>query len=202
MKLRELHLNREPLCRECMAPGEVVDHIIRINAGGKRDDPDNLQTLCSSCHNIKRGKESQEKQFSIPVTLVCGPPGAGKTFHVEQKRAAGDIIVDLDAIKSAITGMPWYYGDEDAMPFVFEARDAIIKRLYRPTVVRRAWVIGSCPQRLDRQIYESAGAKVVILDVPPEICEQRIRADSRRANQIKKWIPIIRQWWYDYERDE
>jgi 5-methylcytosine-specific restriction protein A len=64
-RLREFHLNREPLCRLCKmsgrpVPGRVVDHIRRIKAGGDPFDPANLQTLCDRCHNVKRSEEARE----------------------------------------------------------------------------------------------------------------------------------------------
>lgn len=60
-RLRQLQLNTEPLCRECGAPGRVVDHIQQISRGGERYDQDNLQTLCDSCHNKKRLEESKRE---------------------------------------------------------------------------------------------------------------------------------------------
>lgn len=59
-RLRLLHLHRYPLCVHCHQSGQVIDHIIRIKAGGKTLDPSNLQTMCHQCHNIKRSKESRE----------------------------------------------------------------------------------------------------------------------------------------------
>ena len=32
------------------------------------------------------------------IRLVCGPPGAGKTTFVGERRSDGDLVVDLDAI--------------------------------------------------------------------------------------------------------
>ena len=55
-----MHLQGEPLCRECGAAGEIVDHIKRIRAGGDHYDESNLQTLCRTCHEKKRGREAWE----------------------------------------------------------------------------------------------------------------------------------------------
>ena len=65
-KVRELQLNKEPLCRECAKKGKttlatVVDHIRPIEQGGAMLDWDNLQSLCESCHNRKSGKEKRGK---------------------------------------------------------------------------------------------------------------------------------------------
>jgi 5-methylcytosine-specific restriction protein A len=55
---RALQLRDEPLCRQCRAAGKlieavVVDHIIAIEFGGAKLDPNNLQSLCKPCHNSK-----------------------------------------------------------------------------------------------------------------------------------------------------
>lgn len=57
-KLRKMKLAEEPLCRTCGAAGRVVDHIQQISRGGMRYDMNNLQTLCSPCHDRKRVEET------------------------------------------------------------------------------------------------------------------------------------------------
>lgn len=52
-RLRVLHLQKQPLCIICQVPGEVVDHIKEISDGGCATCLDNLQTLCTACHNTK-----------------------------------------------------------------------------------------------------------------------------------------------------
>ena len=65
-KLRADQLAREPFCRECAAQGNrvratEVDHI-RPHCGDLRLflDPDNLQSLCHSCHSRKTMRENPE----------------------------------------------------------------------------------------------------------------------------------------------
>ncbi len=55
-RLRKLVLTAEPLCRMCAETGKatlatVVDHVEPVSAGGAAIDPDNLQSLCKSCHD-------------------------------------------------------------------------------------------------------------------------------------------------------
>nr|WP_243865432.1 HNH endonuclease signature motif containing protein [Paenibacillus lupini] len=54
------------MCEECtrqhrIEAGKEVDHIIELTDENKHDwniayNPDNLQLLCSTCHNIKHGR--------------------------------------------------------------------------------------------------------------------------------------------------
>lgn len=45
---------REPLCRQCGAVAEHVDHITPVARGGT-DHPANLQALCAAC-NLAKGE--------------------------------------------------------------------------------------------------------------------------------------------------
>ncbi len=63
--LRNYYIQMNPLCEACkrrdkVTAGYVIDHIKPINMGGHKTDISNLQTLCESCHNSKRGKEAWE----------------------------------------------------------------------------------------------------------------------------------------------
>lgn len=61
-KLRLVILKRDGyLCQECkrlgrLKPARDVDHIIR-KADGGTDQPSNLQSLCSPCHDAKSARE-------------------------------------------------------------------------------------------------------------------------------------------------
>lgn len=56
LKCRARKLRRSPMCERCGAPGEMVHHKKEIKAGGAALDPDNLETLCSSCHSSHHRK--------------------------------------------------------------------------------------------------------------------------------------------------
>ena len=64
--LRKSVLQNEPLCRTCKENGvikaaNVGDHIIPVRLGGSMFDFDNVQPLCTSCHNRKSANERHGK---------------------------------------------------------------------------------------------------------------------------------------------
>ena len=66
-RLRERHITQHPLCQRCERSGRVVegrdvDHIIEIEDGGSKTDPDNLQTMCVSCHRKKTAEEKRKRE--------------------------------------------------------------------------------------------------------------------------------------------
>lgn len=61
-KLRGHQLKHYPLCIECESKGLItsattVDHVKPIEAGGEALDANNVQSMCTSCHNSKSAKE-------------------------------------------------------------------------------------------------------------------------------------------------
>jgi len=58
-ELRAQHLLEHPDCVVCSEPGNEVDHIMAISAGGARLDPANLQTMCKTHHSVKTGRHDR-----------------------------------------------------------------------------------------------------------------------------------------------
>ncbi len=78
-RLRAVVLQREPTCRMCRELGKttlatVVDHIKPRREGGG-DEPENLQSLCATCHNGAKasyeatGKMRGCNEFGEPLDL-------------------------------------------------------------------------------------------------------------------------------------
>jgi 5-methylcytosine-specific restriction protein A len=64
--LRDHFIKLNPLCVECakiniFVPANIVDHIKPISEGGSELDSNNLQSLCKSCHAVKTGKETKQR---------------------------------------------------------------------------------------------------------------------------------------------
>src|SRR5262245_16942051 len=99
---------------------ELVDHIIRHRGDqALMWDESNWQPLCRPCHKVKTAQElgygagvgvdgwpiierrrfgfsipNDVKVSGIPVHLVCGAPGSGKTTFVRERAKPGDIVID------------------------------------------------------------------------------------------------------------
>lgn len=66
-KLRAIYAKRNPLCISCLGigrytPMNVVDHIKPISDGGEMYNWDNLQSLCTSCHQSKTANDMWAKK--------------------------------------------------------------------------------------------------------------------------------------------
>ena len=80
VKRRAYLLAHEPLCRECIRQGNttlatICDHIIPKSQGGT-DDMNNLQPLCTDCHDEKTARESAQAQGRVwRKRISYGPDG-------------------------------------------------------------------------------------------------------------------------------
>ena len=64
-RVRDSYHKRNPNCKMCGQPGNQVDHIKPIRAGGKKLDAKNLQTLCGKCHYKKTQKDKKRWRTKI-----------------------------------------------------------------------------------------------------------------------------------------
>ncbi len=232
-RLRALKLSVAPLCAPCEARGVIreanhVDHILAVSKGGDPfPDLQGLMSMCASCHSIKTTAVDRAGGKGVAIkgcradgtpndpnhpalrrepyraTLVCGPPASGKTTYVAQRRRAGDLVLDLDAINSALSGLDWYMAGPEILPFALNARDAILDRLSRPNDLRHAWVIAGAPKLAQRHpLAEHINARVIVLEVAAEECKMRLEADERRPlTSRSRQAAAIDDWWSSYERE-
>ena len=212
-RLRLVILGEQPLCAECAKANRItaatdVDH---VNGDATDNSRANLQGLCHACHSRKTatqdgGYGNRAKRIpdwidkpACPVTLVCGPPGSGKTTYCTTHAGQGDVVIDLDAIKAGLTGLPWYQGGDEWIGATMRARNTMLADLSRRQQ-GKAWVIVGAPIGTERRKWQALlGCDVVVMEVAAETCEARIRADTRRDDYtVKRHTRAALHWWHQY----
>lgn len=140
----------------------------------------------------------------VPLTIVCGPPGSGKTTYVEQHKALGDVVFDLDAIAITAYGKRVSLLDKDKMIDCLKIRNQGLADLMWAKAkgsCGRAWLIVSEPAAHKRQWwYDTVQPdQIVVLEAPADVCIARVRADKGHARSHDV-ASVIRKWWATYTR--
>jgi predicted kinase len=131
-------------------------------------------------------------EVSPVLTVVTGPPCAGKSTYVAEHRAVADLVIDLDAIAYAF-GYPDTQVDWDAPhPAVDAARMArahVIHALLNHSLdAGSAWIIDADPRGGIRAQYDRAGAHTVSIDPGRTVClERAARRSAATRDGIEAW---------------
>ena len=134
------------------------------------------------------------------IVMVCGPPGAGKSSYVQQRAKWGDLILDMDALYQALSGLAWYTKPEGLLPYVLAAEAGVIDVLTDYDNDVRAWIItGGADRRKRQALVNRLGATLVMLATPPGECIRRIQNDERRKDKAHLWESIVAAWWSAYQ---
>lgn len=132
----------------------------------------------------------------IPVTVICGPPGSGKSTYALEHAGPNDLIIDLDIIRAQLSGTPLYSAGDGWTSLALDKRNEMLKALATDTKHEHCWFIVSAPTQDERKTWASKlNADVVLLDVPLHECVFRIRRDERRLGQQHRMIEAAREWW-------
>lgn len=127
------------------------------------------------------------------ITLVAGPPTAGKNTYVTKNKRPGDLVVDLDALWTALGGAGSHDQPEALRPYVLDARDVVMERLWRIRDVD-AWVIATAPEAAMRQTFRNRGARVVLVMAEEPVCMARAEAERPAA-----WSDYVGHWFDRYQ---
>ena len=212
-RMRAEAFQRNPLCHgadsECEKVGRirqwaVRDHVDPLFKGGA-DSESNVQYLCDECNHKKTcrdmGTRAEFFDAAFPhdlspvlghLTIVCGPPGSGKSTYVKQKAVSGDVVLDLDDIIVEMTGSPIFTASKDQAVAGLRVRNERLTALSRSS--HKAWLIisGAGQWNRDRWAKMLGASEVIVMPTSKRECLNRIRMDTRRRarydDRIDKWF--------------
>jgi broad-specificity NMP kinase len=125
------------------------------------------------------------------ITLIAGPPCAGKTTLARRLAESGHVVIDFDDIAVRL-GSP--RGWRHPQPIITAANAVMARELaeLRARDDVTAWVIRSAPRAVLRaHLAATLGARVWLLD--PGLAECLRRARGRpygTAQEIRKWYRL------------
>lgn len=195
-KLRETVLARDGyLCQVpvpgggvCGARATHVDHIVALADGGPRWDPANCRAACAPC-NLSRGTQARAAGPTAPVTVVIGPPGAGKSTYVLDHARADDVVIDLDRLAAAVRAplsAPGHGYPQHVRHVAIGARQAAMRRAVAlpATSGARVWIVHAVPTEAQLRQYVADGWTVHVCDPLPDVVRTRITSSTRGTRHL------------------
>lgn len=123
------------------------------------------------------------------ITVVAGPPLAGKTTWVRERALAGHPVVDFDAIALALGSDHSHDHPPMVRRLAFDARRAAIDTiLAQPS--QTAWIIDTAPTPNMLRRYASARARLEVIDPGMDVVLGRLDGAGRPAwteGEIRNW---------------
>ncbi|MBB5704300.1 5-methylcytosine-specific restriction endonuclease McrA [Ochrobactrum daejeonense] len=190
----------------------VVDHIKPHRGDAALFwDMDNLQSVSKEYHDsIKQAQERADKVAAIhpkwlqpsfiPLTIVCGPAGSGKSTYVARNKGPFDLVIDLDVIASEISGEPTHGWDRDKwLNAALYRRNDMLGSLSRPSNHRAAWFIVAEPKAKHRDWWQQTlkPEAIIVLEVDEPTCMAQASRDPDR--DMARTEQAITNWWANYE---
>ncbi len=135
------------------------------------------------------------------VFIVYGSPASGKSTYVNNHMEQGDLVVDLDLLKQAISLAYKTEATDNLVDTALELRDKLYELIEAKKVdAKRIWVIASLPRRQERQdLAKRLGAELVYCEATVRECIDRAIADVDRRDKEMQ-IKLIDKWFANYEK--
>lgn len=120
--------------------------------------------------------------MSRRVVLVCGPPGSGKTTYAH---SLGIDVYDIDDAK---------WGNSERL-FVIGLARLGQDRNAQAAVIRS----GATRSARGKAALLVGATEIVVLDVEPKVCIERVVARARPRPSLRVQIAAIKTWHERYE---
>lgn len=196
------------LCADCgenylKDSAQLIGHHIKnltpqnINDVNVSLNPANIKIICRRCHDKAHDRFSYDS--GQKVYIVYGAPCSGKSTYVNQISQRGDLIVDLDAIYSAISGCLYHDHPNGLRRVAFAVRDTLIEQIrLRVGYWHDAFIIGGYPRKIQRnELANKLGAELVYVETTRE--QAKAIARMTRGVLAVEWCKYIDNWFDSLE---
>ena len=169
-----------------------------------------MQEINRDCHKRKSALEAKRRFTNTEIdgaalfpswlkpsgrrlTIVFGPPASGKSTHIKANAKPGDVVIDLDVIRSELSGLPMYAAGPETLAPAMERRNRMLEALAHDGP--DAWFVVT-GTGAERTWWTTAlqPASVVVMDTPQDECIRRINADPLREAVRDRQVAAVKRW--------
>jgi hypothetical protein len=133
----------------------------------------------------------------IPLTIVCGPPGAGKSHFVAENKGPGDKVIDLDDIAATLCRRERRIPlGPEMLTKALNRRNDWLRWLAEKPEAPAAWFIVTAADPAERAWWQrQLGGELIVIATPAALCIERIRVDPLRVLIADRQIAAVNDWW-------
>lgn len=197
------------ICEECgkliVSPKDIQVHhdpieltLENVNDFNISLNENNVKVICHKCHDKKHRRFGFRQHR---VYIVYGAPLAGKKTLVSQVFKYGDVILDIDRIYEAISGLSFMNKPNNLRFNAFRIHDLILDMIKtRYGQWNDAYVIGGYPSRLERErLASELNAELIFCNATKSECYERLLAcNDYRSIAVEEWRKYIDKWFDEY----
>lgn len=204
----QLIIKRGPKCARCgkdmtFNTAELIGHhIIPLTKDNVRNpevalNPDNVELICFDCHNAEHERFGHKHERQ--VFLIYGPPCSGKSTLVNQMSTRGDLIIDMDLLYRAVSGLDLYDKPDCLRSNVLAIYHDLINQVKtRYGGWHDAYIVGGFPLRGMREaILKQTGGTAVMAEASMDEC---LAAAGARGIFADEWKKYITKWFETYQK--
>lgn len=131
----------------------------------------------------------------MALTVVTGPPAAGKSSWVTARAKPGDVVIDLDRIAQALSppGADLHEYSRTVRTIAQQARRSAITEALKHCARLDVYIVHTQPGPTMLRIYQEHGAQVITVDPGRDVVLARCR--EQRAHTV---LMAVERWYHDH----
>jgi hypothetical protein len=196
------------ICEHCgqliiKANEATLHHIIELTLDNVHDavialNPENILLVHRDCHDRIHGRFGYPKAKQVFVVYGC--PLSGKATYVNQNLRRGDIVVCMDRIYEAVSGLSAHDKPDALLSNIRALYNLLIDQVKtRYGKWNNAYIIGGFADRYKRDgLADELGAELIYCECSKEEAISRIDLDEQRRNMKAEYIGYINRWFEEY----
>jgi len=201
-------VERRLTCEDCgkviTTPREAeLDHIIELTPDNVHDvnitlNPKNVRLLDHDCHNKRHSRFGYGKVKQVYIVYGC--PGSGKTTYVDHNRGRTDLVVCMDSLYRAVTGLPVHDKPDGLLLNVRSVFNLLLDQVKtRYGKWSTAWIVGGFADKYKREkLADDLGAELIYCECSRDDAINRLVVDDKRGNMISEYRGYIDKWFDMY----